>query len=320
MAEQGTTYDVIIAGGGPGGLSAALWCAELGLSSILLEKETELGGQLLHIYNAIKNYIGIEAGSGRELCDVFLRQINAARINRLTDVEIVKADLTHKTVTLADGRVYSSRAIIIATGVRRRKLMVPGEEEFRGCGVLESGSKDKDKVHGKAVVIIGGGDAALENALILSDTARKIIVVHRRDALKARTEFVRAAQALANIEFCLDAQIIAILGKEDVEAVEIEHLTDGRNSQVKTDAVLIRIGVEPNTELFFGQIDLDDAGYVIVDARCATSLEGIFGVGDVVNHLTPTIAAAVGQGSIAAKAISRLCRADTPEVKLEKGL
>ncbi|MFN0280293.1 MAG: NAD(P)/FAD-dependent oxidoreductase, partial [Pyrinomonadaceae bacterium] len=139
MVEKNTDYDVIIAGGGPAGLSSLLWCAELGLTAILIEKEPEFGGQLLHTHNSIKNYLGIEAVNGRELRDIFLRQIEKAKIKRLTGAEIVEADLTQKSVTLADGTKYSSRAIIIATGVRRRKLIVPGEEELRGRGILESG-------------------------------------------------------------------------------------------------------------------------------------------------------------------------------------
>lgn len=303
MVEKNAEFEVMIAGGGPAGLSALLWCADLGLNAILLEKEAEFGGQLLLTHNAIQNYLGVEAANGRELSDIFLRQVKNTKIKQLTGARIVEADLAQKTLTLADGTKYSSQAIIISTGVRRRKLMVPGEEDFRGHGILESGTKALSEMQGKTTVIVGGGDAALENALILNKTARKIFVVHRRSKFTARKEFIQAALEAEKIEFCFDIEITEIFGNDMVEGVELKHQTSGNLSQIKTDAVLIRIGVEPNTELFRGQIELDEAGYVIIDANCATNMQGIFAVGDVANPTAPTISSAVGQGAAAAKAI-----------------
>ena len=193
MFARDAEFDVIIAGGGPAGLSALLWCADLGLDAILLEKEAEFGGQLLLTHNAIQNYLGVAAANGRELRDIFLRHLENANLARLAGAAIANADLSQKTLTLADGTEYSGRAIIIATGVRRRKLRVPGEEKFHGKGILESGKQAADAMHGKTVVIVGGGDAALENALIISETARKVVVVHRRPDLTARDEFQRLA-------------------------------------------------------------------------------------------------------------------------------
>lgn len=305
MAEKMNKVDVIIAGGGPAGMSALLWCADLGLNAVLLEKEIELGGQLLYTYNAIKNYLGIEAATGRELRDIFLRQIANAKIERRCGAEIVGADLAGTSMTLADGTMYSGRAIIIATGVRRRKLKVPGEEEFRGRGILESGAKAVDEVSGKTVVIVGGGDAALENALILSENARKIFVVHRRKEFTARRDFTDQAKALGKIEFLPDNKLTTIVGKGTVKSVELEHLISGKSSQIETDAVLIRIGVEPNTELFRGQIELDEKGYVIIDSYCAANLSNVFACGDVANPSSPTIATAVGHGATAVKALFR---------------
>lgn len=303
MAEKNTRFDVIIAGGGPAGLSALLWCSDLGLNAILIEKEVELGGQLLLTHNVIQNYLGVETANGCELRDIFLRQFEDTKMRWLTGARIVEADLTRKTLTMADGTSYSGRAIIIATGVRRRKLMVPGEEEFRGRGILESGKKSLDEMRGRTVVIAGGGDAALENALILNETSGKIIVVHRRSQFTARKEFMLAAQKLNKIEFCTEMQITKIFGNDMVEGVELKHLTSGELSRIDTDSVLIRIGVEPNTEIFRGQIKGDEAGYIMIDSNCATSVKGIFAVGDVANRIAPTISAAIGQGSTAAKAI-----------------
>ena len=303
MVEKNLGFDVMIAGGGPAGLSALLWCADLGLNAILLEKESEFGGQLLRTYNPIQNYLGVTASNGRELRDIFLHQIQNSKLHRLTGADIVEADLSNTTLTLADGTRYSGSAVIIATGVRRRKLTVPGEEEFRGHGVLESGAKEAHAMSGRTVVIVGGGDAALENALIFSKTADKVVVVHRRGKFSARNEFTFLAEKSKNINFCFDSQIIRIIGKENVEAVELTHLISGEISELQTDAVLIRIGVEPNTELFRGQIGLEQGGYITIDANCATSIPGIFAVGDVAKPLAPTISVAVGDGAAAVKAI-----------------
>jgi thioredoxin reductase (NADPH) len=302
---ENTEFDVIIAGGGPAGLSALLWCADLGLNAILLEKEAEYGGQLLLIHNAIQNYLGVETANGRELRDIFLFrcQLENTKMKHRTGANIVDADLSQKTLVLSDGTKHSSGAIIIATGVRRRKLTVPGEEEFRGRGILGSGKNAVDEMRGKTVVIVGGGDAALENALILSETARKIILIHRRAEFTARQEFLSKAKGSDKVEFCVDTQITKIIGNDGVEGVELKHLTTGMLSLIEADAVLIRIGVEPNTELFRGQIELDEDGYIAIGTNCATTRPNIFAVGDVANRIAPTITAAVGHGSIAAKAI-----------------
>ena len=304
MDENSTEYDVIIIGGGPAGLSASLWCAELGLKSILFEKENEFGGQLLWTFNAIKNYLGIEAANGRELRDRFLQHIENNNVRRQTGAFVVSADLALKTLTLADGKSFTAKAIIIATGVRRRKLEVPGEEEFHGKGILESGVKAKDDLRGKTVVIVGGGDAALENALILGAKAERVFIVHRRSEFSARPKFVNEAAEKYNVEFVLSSQLTAIVGKNEVEAVDIKDITTGATLHIPVDAVLIRIGVEPNTELFRGQIAMDGAGYICVDGNCSTDLKSIFAVGDVANPLAPTINSAAGQGTTASKSIA----------------
>jgi thioredoxin reductase (NADPH) len=298
--ETDQFFDVVIAGGGPAGMSALLWCAELGLRAVLLEREAELGGQLLQTHNAVRNYLGVETSNGRDLRDVFLRQI--ARLNIATSAEIVEADLASKRIRLADRSTFSCRAIFIATGVRRRKLMVPGEEEFRGRGILESGVKAGEQVRGGSVVIVGGGDAALENALILSQTAAEVHVVHRRHEFTARSEYVKRAKRTCNIKIVPNSKITKIAGNKCVDFVEIEHLTSGKRSRLEADAVLLRIGVEPNTDLFRGQIDLDDVGYVRINNSCETSMRCIFAGGDAANPATPTISVAVGNGAAAAKA------------------
>ena len=295
------SYDVIIIGGGAGGISAGCWCAELGLKALLLEAETQLGGQLLRTHNAIKNHLGVEAENGREMRDIFVRQTKNYNFSRRTNAEVSFADLENKIVTLQTGESFSARALIIATGIRRRKLGVAGETELKGKGILESGKRDAEKVRDKNVCIVGGGDAALENALILSETARKVTLVHRRKDFRARPEFLEKALQNPSIEILTEASVTKIIGHGKVEAVEIKN--ENEIFILPVEAVLIRAGVEPNTELFRGKLKLDENGYIEIDSRCETSAENIFAVGDVANPLAPTISSAVGMGATAAKVI-----------------
>src|SRR5215213_9419450 len=158
-------HDVLIIGAGPAGLSAALWCDELGLDTLLLEQGTEMGGQLLSVYNPVGNYLGVRAANGRELRDIFAKQIDAGEFDLWTEVEIESADLRARRIALRSGEQLQAISIIIATGVRRRRLHVPGEAELTGRGVMESATRDRDLLAGKDVCVIGGGDAAAENAL-----------------------------------------------------------------------------------------------------------------------------------------------------------
>lgn len=310
MVENSTEFDVMIIGGGPGGLSAAMWCAALGLRTILIEKEAEFGGQLLWTFNPIENYLGIGTITGRDLRDRFVRHLGNRAITWLSDVSIEQVDIKKRKVLFADGTTARGRAIIIATGVRRRRLEVSGEAEFAGRGILDSGAKSRNAVRGKSVVIVGGGDAALENALILSDTANEVIVVHRRDQFSARTEFLERAKQKPVITFVLDTVVTAVIGKTAVEGVELQNVQSGERTIVAAEAVLIRIGVVPNTELFREQLFMDGTGYLRTDASCATNVSGVYAVGDVANPIAPTINNAVGQGSVAAKSIVLLLRSN----------
>src|SRR5438874_8839315 len=157
--------DVLIIGAGPAGLSAARWCDELGLDTLVLEQSEEVGGQLLSVHNPIENYLGLRAANGRELRDRFVEQTRACDFDLWTNVEIESVDLKAKRIKLRSGEELQSIAIIIATGVRRKKLGVPGEAELAGRGVMESGARDHDSFAGTDVCVVGGGDAAAENAL-----------------------------------------------------------------------------------------------------------------------------------------------------------
>lgn len=302
-AEQDRGTDVIVIGGGAAGMSAALWCAELKLRTILFELETELGGQLLRVYNPIKNYLGIETENGHELRDTFVKQIEKFDFQIQTDTEITGINVREKQICLQNGKTYSAKAIIIATGVRRRKLNVEGEAVFQNRGIIESGKRDAEIVTGKSVAVIGGGDAAAENALILSETAAEVYLIHRGRNFSARPEFTEKIPAHKNIKILLETVVEKISGDENIDSVELKDKQNNRVYQLPVDAVLLRIGVEPNTKLFRNALKLDQKGYIEVDAFCETDMENIFAVGDVANRIAPTVSSAVGMGATAAKMI-----------------
>lgn len=296
-------FEVVIIGGGVAGISAAFWCGELGMSSIILESEKELGGQLLWTYNAIKNYLGIEAENGRELQKIFLNQIKERDLSIKTNAKVLRIDTKNKTVLLEDGKKISAKFLVVATGIRRRKLNVEGEDKFQGKGILRSGKRDAELVRGKNVCVIGGGDAAVENALILAETAEKVTLIHRRKEFRARQEFIEKVKLNPKITVLTEMEITKIIGNESLEALELKQITTDQTQIYPTDALLLRIGVEPNNELFRGQIELDKNGYCLIDANCETSVKDIFAIGDVANPLAPTISGAIGMGATAAKVI-----------------
>ncbi len=329
MAENRDQFDVVIVGGGPAGLSAAMWCAELGMSALLVEKEQEFGGQLLITHNPIKNYLGIEAKDGRQLRDIFVEQIRKRELISRLHANVSEINITKKVVSVGEGLSHSGRAIILATGVRRRTLGVPGEVEFKGKGILESGSNAGESAEGKRILIVGGGDAALENALILSEKASQVFIAHRRDKFRGRQEFIDTAASRTNVEMLMETGVRWISGNESIEAVELQNIKTGETRTLPIDAILIRIGVAPNTEFVSepressppagggvaavsadgvvgaatGILALDSNGYILIDSRCQTNIPGIYAIGDVANPAAPTIAAAAGMGATAAKAI-----------------
>ena len=296
--------DVIIIGAGPAGLSAALWCDELGLDTLVLEQGAEVGGQLLWVYNSVENYLGVRAGNGRELRDLFVEQTAGADFDLWTGVEIESVDLRARRIALRSGEELQSISIIIATGVRRRRLGIPGEAELQGRGVVESATRDRDLLAGKDVCVVGGGDAAAENALLLAEVCPTVTLVHRGKRLSARREFVERLRSDHRVTLFTESVLRRIIGEGEVEAVEILRAGAIKPFQMAVRGVLIRIGVEPNTQLFAEQLRLDGRGYVEVTSEQETSIENVFAVGDVSNPLAPTISGATGAGATAAKVIA----------------
>ncbi len=297
-------HDVIIIGAGPAGLSTAFWCDELGLDTLVLEEAEQIGGQLHRVYNPIENYLGVKARNGEELLELFSQDVDDAEFDLWTQVSIASVELKAKRVSLASGESLQSIAIVIATGVRPRELGVPGEKEFAGKGIIESGARDRELFAGKDVCIVGGGDAAVENALLLAEICPTVTLVHRGKKLRARREFTERLQSNHCITVFTESVLTRIMGNEDVEAVEIQRKQGLKPFQLAVRGVLIRIGIEPNTDLFREQLETDEKGFIKVSSQQETSVPMVFAAGDVANPLAPTISSATGAGATAAKVIA----------------
>jgi len=297
-------HDVIIIGAGPAGLSTAFWCDELGLDTLVLEQAEEIGGQLHRVYNPIENYLGLKTRDGKELLELFAADVEDAEFDLWKQTSITSVDLKAKRVSLASGEELQSIAIVIATGVRPRELGVPGEKEFVGKGMIESAARDRQLFAGKDVCVVGGGDAAVENALLLAEVCPTVTLVHRGKKLRARHEFKEKLQAVHCITVFTESVLTRIIGEDDVVAVEIQRKQGLKPFQMAVRGVLIRIGVEPNTELFKNQLETDEKGFLVVNSRQETNMPMVFGVGDVASPLAPTISGATGAGATAAKIIA----------------
>jgi thioredoxin reductase (NADPH) len=296
-------HDVIIIGAGPAGLSAAFWCDELGLDTLVLEQSDAIGGQLHRVYNPINNYLGLKARNGQELLAHFSAGVEDAGFDLWTGAEIESIDLRAKRISLRSGERLQSIAIVIASGVRARRLDIPGEREFAGQGMIESATRDRDLFAGQDVCVVGGGDAAVENALLLAEVCPTVTVVHRGKKLRARREFVERLQPNHAVTVFTESVLTRIIGEDRVEAVEILRKDALKPFQLAVRGVLTRIGVEPNTDLFREQLELDQQGYVTVTSEQETSVSMVFACGDVSNPLAPTISGATGAGATAAKVI-----------------
>jgi thioredoxin reductase (NADPH) len=306
-------HDVIIIGAGPAGLSTAFWCDELGLDTLVLEQAENVGGQLHRVYNPINNYLGLKARNGKELLERFSADVDSAEFDLWTQTAISSVDLKAKRIVLASGENLQSIALVIATGVRPRVLGVPGEKEFAGKGMIESATRDRELFAGQDVCVVGGGDAAVENALLLADVCPTVTLVHRGKRLRARREFTEQLQSKHCITVFTESVVTRIMGAERVEAVEIQRKQGLKPFQLAVRGVLIRIGVEPNTDLFRDQLETHENGYVVVNSQQETNVPMVFAVGDVTNPVAPTISGATGAGATAAKVIAGRLSAKVPQ-------
>lgn len=293
-------YDVIIIGGGAAGMSALLWCHSLALRGLMLERSAEPGGQMLQMFHRVSDYPGLPGLTGREMRDRFLEHLHELRLEWRSGCRIDEFDLPSRSL-VCDGESFKARGLIIATGARKRSLDVPGEERLSTRGVSFSATRDHSLYAGRRVCVIGGGDSAIENCLILSRVCPQVTLIHRSDRFRAREDWLAAARSTSNIRFLPHHDVVSIEGQESVERIIVRERESGSLHDLETDAVFVKIGIAPNTEQFAGRIGLDEAGYVVVDRRLRTSVDWVYAIGDVTAPVCLSVATAVGHGAIAIK-------------------
>ncbi|MBE6887202.1 MAG: thioredoxin-disulfide reductase [Ruminococcaceae bacterium] len=292
-------YDMLIIGGGPGGYTAALYAARAGLSVAVLEK-LSAGGQMA-LTNQIDNYPGFEEGvDGFELAEKM--QAQAERFGAHTEyAEVYGADLLSvpKVVKTSEGE-FLGRTVVIATGASPRELGLPEEQALIGRGIAYCAACDGMFYKGKNVVVVGGGNSAAADALLLSRVAKSVVVVHRRDNLRATKVYHQPLMNAENVEFCWNSTVKEILHGDKVSGVIVKDVNSGEEKQISCDGVFVSIGRKPATELVKGQLPLDAGGYIIADETTKTAIDGVFAIGDVRTKMLRQVVTAVADGAVAA--------------------
>ena len=294
-------YDMIIIGGGPGGYTAALYAARAGLNTLVLEK-LSAGGQMA-LTHQIDNYPGFEDGiDGFELGEKMQRQ--AERFGAQTEyAEVFRVDLTAqpKMVETSEG-IIRGRTVVLATGANPRELGVDGEAALVGRGVAYCAACDGMFYRGKTVVVVGGGNSAAADALLLSRVAKKVILVHRRDSLRATKVYHQPLLQAENVEFAWNSQVVELLHGEKLTGVRIRDVHTGEEREIACDGLFVSVGRKPATAFLEGQVALDASGYSIAGESTETSIPGVYAVGDLRTKALRQVVTAVADGAMAVHA------------------
>ncbi|MBX9993162.1 NAD(P)/FAD-dependent oxidoreductase [Priestia aryabhattai] len=303
--------DVLIIGGGPAGISAAVWCKRLGVECLLLEEQAQLGGQLFTIYNEIIDYPGIQAENGIEMQRKMVQHFIDMDCLYEANTKVISIDERSKTVKVKQQETEKEIGytyLILATGSSQRKLGVPGEQQMIDRGEVYSASADGDRLKGKRVALIGGGDRAFEGAHLLASQAKEVYLIHRSTHFKAREQYVEKVLSNSSVKVMTDTEVTAIHGKHHVTSIDLK----SKNSEcenLSVDAVLIRLGVAPNVELIKEKVTTTQSGLIVINEVHQSSNPAIYAIGDAcTTPLFSSISSSAGQGSIVAKHVSSLLK------------
>lgn len=290
-------FDVVILGGGPAGFSAAIYAARGAVSTAIVDVNM-LGGQPSN-YLELENYPGFRLVGGYDLMEKFEEHADKFGVKKFPMQEIEKVDLAQKKIYTKEYE-FSAKSIIIATGAQPQKLGVLGEKEFVGRGVSYCAVCDGAFYKDKAVAVVGGGNSAIEEAIYLTKFAKKVYVIHRRDKLRADKIIQERAFKNQKIEFIWNSTVFEIQGENTVKSILLKDTQTDKTSKLDVDGIFPYIGISPNTELFSGQLNQDKYGFIITDTTMATSVDGVYSIGDVRNTPLRQVVTAASDGAIGA--------------------
>lgn len=302
-------FDVIIVGSGPAGLSAAVYARRAGLSALVLEKNAMSGGQVLTTYE-VDNYLGLPGIGGMELGTKFHEHAAGLGAEFTTGIvrAIEKTEAGFKIITTK--KEWEADSVILAPGASHAMLNVPGEERLTGRGVSYCATCDGAFFRGKTVAVAGGGDVAVEDAIFLSRFVEKVILIHRRDTLRAAKSLQEQLFALPNVEILWDSVVTEIQGESRVEKITVRHLKQDSTEEISVDGIFIAVGIHPDTAFVEGLVPMDEQGYLIAGEDGVTQTPGIFAAGDARTKKLRQIITAVADGANAAISVQEYLNHD----------
>lgn len=302
-------FDVIIVGSGPAGLSAAVYARRAGLSALVLEKNAMSGGQVLTTYE-VDNYLGLPGIGGMELGTKFHEHAAGLGAEFTTGIvrAIEKTEAGFKIITTK--KEWEAESVILAPGASHAMLNVPGEERLTGRGVSYCATCDGAFFRGKTVAVAGGGDVAVEDAIFLSRFVEKVILIHRRDTLRAAKSLQEQLFALPNVEILWDSVVTEIQGENRVEKITVRHLKQDSTEEIPLDGIFIAVGIHPDTAFVEGLVPMDEQGYLIAGEDGVTQTPGIFAAGDARTKKLRQIITAVADGANAAISVQEYLNHD----------
>jgi thioredoxin reductase (NADPH) len=297
-------YGVIIIGSGPAGYTAAIYAARANLSVLVLQGY-QAGGQLMQT-SEVENYPGFEEGIlGPEMMEKFEQQARRFEAELIPE-DVIEVDFSRRPfVVKTDTAEYRGRAIIIATGASAKWLGLPNEQRLQGRGVSACATCDGFFFRNKDVIVVGGGDTAMEEAIFLTRYANHVTIVHRRNTFRASKIMQERAQKNPKISFLMESEVVDVLGNDAVTGVRTRNVRTGEESTLKAEGLFIAIGHQPNTSLFKGAIKMDEVGYIIPEEHTMTNIPGVFAAGDVTDHRYRQAVTAAGDGCRAAIDLER---------------
>jgi len=303
-----TIFDVVIIGGGPAGLTAGIYSSRAKLSTAILN-EGSFGGQIV-MTNEVANYPGVELTNGYMLANTMKKQAKDFGCKLYSNIKITTYNFIDeiKSVKLEDGRVIKGKTIILATGGRPRYLDIPGEEKHKGTGVSYCATCDGDFFTDKEIIVVGGGNSALEEAGTLTNFASKVTIIHQFDHFQAFPAVIEETKQNPKIKFIMESRISELTGDKSLKNAIIEHIPSGNKTKIKIDGVFVFIGYVPNTKELENVLKLNQYNEIVVDNEMKTEIPGVFAAGDSIAKRYRQITTAVADGTIAALSAAEYLR------------